>query len=89
MSIGESHATLGEPVEIWRVDFGFGVVAGYVAIAHVISKNQNDIGGGYSRSRSQAGYQKGAECKFGFHSNKGRACCLRSPRSRTGFGKEG
>ncbi len=39
------------------------------AIAHVISKNQNDIRGGCSRSRSQAGYQKGAECKFGFHSN--------------------
>ena len=44
MSIGEAHATLGQPVEIWRVDFGFGVVAGYVAIAHVISKNQNDVG---------------------------------------------
>jgi hypothetical protein len=44
MSIGESHATLGQPVKIWRMDFGFGVVAGDVAIAHVISKNQNDIG---------------------------------------------
>ena len=38
MSIGESHAPLCEPVEIWRVDSGFGVVAGYVAIAHVINE---------------------------------------------------
>ena len=44
MSIGESHATLCEPVEIWRVNSGFGVVAAYVAIAHIISKNQNNIG---------------------------------------------
>ena len=44
MSIGESHAPPGEPVEIWRVNSGFGVVAAYVAIAHIISKNQNNIG---------------------------------------------
>ena len=44
MSIGESHAAPGEPVEIRRVNSGFGVVAAYVAIAHIISKNQNNIG---------------------------------------------
>ena len=43
MGVGESHATLGQSVEIGRVDFGFGVVAGDVAIAHVIGKNQNDV----------------------------------------------
>lgn len=55
-----------QPVEIRRVDLAFGVVADDVAIVHFISKHQNDIGGGCSRSRSQAGYQKGAVCKFGF-----------------------
>ena len=44
MRIRETHATLRESVNIWRMDFGFGVVAGDVAIAHVISKNQNDVG---------------------------------------------
>ena len=69
MRIRETHATLGESVKIWRVDFGFGVIARDVAIAHVVSKNQNDIGWGSNRDRSQGGDQKGAECKFGFHTS--------------------
>ena len=44
MGIGEAHATLGQLIQIWCMDFGFGVVAGDVAISHVIGKNQNDIG---------------------------------------------
>ena len=67
MSIGELHATLGKPVEIWRVDFGFGVVAGYVAIAHVISKNQHHVGLfvlGKTGTNQQQGAQKRED---GFH----------------------
>ena len=42
--VGESHALAGQAIDAWRRVFRLGVVAPRIAIAHVVSQDDNDIG---------------------------------------------
>ena len=44
MRVGEGHASLGEFVEVGRLDFAIGVQRLDVAVAHVVREDENDIG---------------------------------------------
>ena len=45
MCIGKSHALAGQFVQIGRFDASVGVVNGKVAVAQVIGKDVDDVGG--------------------------------------------
>jgi hypothetical protein len=63
--IRESHALLGEPIEMRRLNLGLRIVAGHIAIAEVVREDDDEVGllSGEDSRLETAGKKEGQEKK--------------------------
>ena len=72
MGVGKLHSVGGQLVDVRRGDFGIGIKASRIAIAHVVGENDDDVGFVGSEGGAQTEEGKGELLECGHCESLGR-----------------